>query len=336
MRRFLQSWTVVELAAIAAGTVFITGGCGLGPKPARTVPGPGIVLAWIPPGSGQIGSTPAERAWAEGPEGMAPAQWFHDEGLQPQTVVFKKGFWLGRTELTLGQWRYFVEATEYRTEAEVQGAAYCFNPAAKQMDIVPGKHWRDTNFPFPMREDHPVSFITWNDAAAFCAWLTERERAAGRLPRGYVYRLPTEAEWEYACRGGAARTAFWWGDSLADGQGRMNAASLDANEWAYWEKACPWSDGYLFIAPVDSFGERGRNGFGLADMLGNVWEWCMDGYDPAAAHPTAFTNNPAKRVLRGGAFDDRPGYLRCAVRAAPKPDEPNCARGFRLCLGPAL
>ncbi len=336
MRSFLRNWPVINLAAIEAVAMFIMSGCNSGPKPAHLVPGLDVSLEWIPPGTCLIGSTPEERAWAEGPEGMAPAKWFSDEGLQPRRVDFKKGFWMGRTELTIGQWRPFVEATGYRTEAEVQGAAYGFDPAAKRMDILPGKSWHDTNFPFPIRDDHPVSFVTWNDAVAFCTWLTGREQSAGRLPRGYVYRLPTEAEWEYACRGGAERAAFWWGDSLLDGQDRMNAASLDANEWAHWEKACPWSDGYLFISPVDTFGERGRNGFGLADMLGNVWEWCLDGYDPAAAHPTVFTNNPAKRVLRGGAFDDRPGFMRCAVRAAPKPDEPNCARGIRLCLGPAL
>lgn len=336
MKRFWQNWPVGRFAVISAGVLFLLNGCGRVPQSTWTVPGLDVVLEWIPSGSFWMGSTPEEREWAEGSEGMAPAGWFSDEGLQPRKVFFAKGFWMSRTEVTRAQWCFFIEATDYRTEAEEQGAAYGFDPLAKRMDVLPGLSWRDTNFPFPMRDDHPITFVTWNDAVAFCSWLTAREREADRLPRGYVYRLPTEAEWEYACRGGAERAAFWWGDVLADGKGRMNAASLDANEWAYWKMACPWSDGYLFISPVDAYGERGRNGFGLADMLGNVWEWCLDGYDPAESHPTVFTNNPAKRVLRGGAFDDRPGYMRCAVRAAPRPDEPNCARGIRLCLGPEL
>jgi len=264
---------------------------------------------------------------------MAPRNWFVDEGLQPRPVVFKRGFWMGRTEVTRGQWRQFVEATGYVSEAERKGEAWGYDAASGRMANLPGLNWRETGFPFPVRDDHPVSFVTWNDAAAFCRWLTEREAAAGRLPSGYAYRLPGEAEWEYACRGGRTRTAFWWGDSLQDGHGRMNAASQDADEKGGWDMACPWPDGFKFIAPVDTYGERGRNGFGLADMLGNVWEWCADGYDPDGAHAMIWTNRTPRRILKGGAFDDRPGYLRCAVRSAPKPDDANLARGFRVCLG---
>jgi sulfatase modifying factor 1 len=312
-------------------------GCGNTGLPSQgrvwTIPDLGITLNWIPAGRFWMGSTPEERAWAEGPEGMAPRQFFEDEGMQPRRVIFKRGYWMGRTEVTVAQWRQFVEAAGYETEAEKKGEAWCYDAAAKKMGYVAGRNWRDTGFPFPLRDDHPVSFVTWNDASAFCAWLTARETAAGRLPAEYAYRLPGEAEWEYASRGSRKRTVFWWGDSLREGEGRMNAASRDTDGDGPWEFPCPWNDGYKFISPVDAYGERGRNGFGLADMLGNVWEWCLDGYDPAGAHSEVWTDRTNRRLLRGGAFDDRPGYLRCAVRAAPRPDDPNFARGFRLCLG---
>jgi formylglycine-generating enzyme required for sulfatase activity len=103
---------------------------------------------------------------------------------------------------------------------------------------------------------------------ASCEWLNEREAKAGRLPTGYKVRLPAEAEWEYACRAGT-RTKFWWGETKEGGARRLN-----------WSGS---SDGFEFVSPVDHYGERGRNQFGLADMLGNVCEWCLDGYDEAGA-----------------------------------------------------
>lgn len=329
-------WTLFEAAGGLLGLCLL-GGCHAGDRPGKggpwAVPELGMVMNWVPAGRGWIGSTPEERAWAEGPEGMAPRSFFGDEGLNPRQVIFKKGFWLGRTEVTVGQWRWFVEETGYRTEAEKRGESWCYDAATRRFGYMKGLDWQNAGFPFPLRENHPVTHVTWNDAALFCVWLTAREQVAGRLPRGYEYRLPGEAEWEYACRGHGDRTFFWWGSEWTDGQGRMNGAGQDADESGTWDLAYPWEDGYKFIAPVDSFGLRGRNTLGLADMLGNVWEWCLDGYDPQGGHAGHWTGRVNRRVLKGGAFDDRPGYLRCAVRAAPSPDDPNFARGFRVCLG---
>ena len=161
--------------------------------------------------------------------------------------------------------------------------------------------------------------MSWNDAKAFCEWLTERERKAGRLPAGFVVRLPTEAEWEYACRGGKESTKFWWGDSKEDGKGRLNWIGKD--------------DGFEFVSPVDSFGARGRNGLGLADMLGNVFEWCLDEYDTAQAHGECYKGNPGKRAMRGAAFGHELGIVRCAVRSAQEPNGSRDYLGFRVAVG---
>ncbi len=160
--------------------------------------------------------------------------------------------------------------------------------------------------------------VNWNDAVAFCDWLTDRERKAGRLAAGQVVRLPTEAEWEYACRAGT-QTKFWWGESKEDGDGRLN--------WGGKE------DGFEFVAPVDAFGGRGRNKFGLADMLGNVHEWCLDEFDAKQPHEECYNGNPGARVLRGGSCYFYPSNVRCASRGSPTPSNSNSDFGFRVVAG---
>ena len=156
--------------------------------------------------------------------------------------------------------------------------------------------------------------VSWNDDRAFCQWLTKREREAGRLPEGLEYRLPTEAEWEYACRGGRPRAIFWWGDELEEGEGRLNISACDflpgrKKTWPLGK--APWSDGYAFVSPVDHYGERGRNGFGLADMCGGVWEFVLDHFDPEGAHEEAyFADTDPHPVCRGGNYFDVPGNAR--------------------------
>lgn len=114
-------------------------------------------------------------------------------------------------------------------------------------------------------------------------WLTERERNAGRLPDGLEYRLPTDAKWEYGCRGGSKESdCFWWGDELEDGEGRINISEIDflpRREKPWPLRKDPWSDGFPFVSPVDQYGEKSRNGFGLADMCGGVWELVIDHFD---------------------------------------------------------
>lgn len=295
-------------------------------------------LCGIPPGQFLMGSTREERAWAAGPEGQGAAGRFEDEGEAPRLTRLPAGFWMGRTPVTVGQWRRFVAATAYRTDAERAGQAYCFDWEANRWGWVRAAQWRDPCFGFPVQDQHPVTCISWNDVAVFCQWLTEHARSGGVLSTGMVCRPATEAEWEYACRGGREGTRFWWGDAVAEGRGRLNAASNDKlghkQPKATWEARFPWSDGYAWVSPVDGFGARGRNGFGLADMLGNVWEWCLDGYDPKGAHAECWVEDTARRVLRGGSFCYPPGRVRCADRSGYPPNFADASRGCRVVLGP--
>jgi formylglycine-generating enzyme required for sulfatase activity len=246
----------------------------------------------------------------------------------------KDGFWMGRTEVTVGQFRRFVDDTGYQTDAEKEGEAYAFDWDNNKWAKLKGVNWRDPQYGFAVQDNHPVACVSWNDATAFCAWLTKKEQAGGRLSEGEVYRLPSEAEWEYACRGGRQNTKFWWGDSVADGEGRLNAASDDKLGHKLpnntWNQRFPWSDGFAWVSPVDQFGTKGRNGFGLADMLGNVWEWCLDGYDKAGAHEDVYATDTARRVLRGGSINDEPGLVRCALRDWDRPSRANASLGFRV------
>ena len=272
-------------------------------------------LMGIPPGEFMMGSTKEEQAWAVA-NGVSKVT-VKFEGESPRKAAIKQGFWMGRTEVTAGQWKQFVKETGYLSEGEKKGESYV-KEADKPYAPKKGVNWRNPDFGFEMRDDHPVSCISWNDAMAFCAWLTEHARKAGRLPSGCKVRLPTEAEWEYACRAGT-QTKFWWGDSKEDGKGRLN---WKGNE-----------DGFEFVAPVDSFAGRGRNRFGLADMLGNVWEWCLDEFDATQAHENLWRGNPGGRVVRGAEFKYDPFYSRCALRVVRDHSLSDSTIGFRVVVG---
>lgn len=316
--------------------------------------GSGISLevVYIPPGEFLMGSTAAEKAWATGIEGGAQAGTDREsyEGESPRPMRVPHGFWMGRTEVTVGQFRRFVEESKYVSDAEKPGGkTQCFDPEWDGYHLttsvvhpwkpMPGKSWRDPNFPFPLKDDYPVVCVSWNDGRAFCKWLTEQERKAGRLPAGLEYRLPTETEWEYACRGGSQESHyFWWGNELSDGEGRFNISAIDflpgrTRTWPLGK--APWSDGYAFVSPVDYLGEKGRNGFGLADMCGGVWEVILDDFDPKGGHQELHivAENPHP-VCRGGNYFDVPGNARCAVRLGlQSPSYSDSRDGFRVCLG---
>ncbi|MFV1967083.1 MAG: formylglycine-generating enzyme family protein [Pirellulaceae bacterium] len=314
-----------------------------------------LELVYIPPGEFMMGSTPAEKRWATSRQwGAQPGTTRESFEGAPRLMRVKEGFWMGRTEVTVGQFRRFIDATRFITDAEKpNGKTQCFNrnwvpveggwePPYPWMPMD-DKSWRDPNHGIRQKDHHPVVCVSYNDMKAFCKWLTKVERANGGLPNGTEYRLPSEAEWAYACRGGRRDSShFWWGNDLKDGKGRLNISGLDflPGEARSWPRAkVPWSDGFAMVSPVDAYGGRGRNGFGLADMCGGVWEFVLDHFDAKGGHENVFFEDAKLRsvsrpVCRGGNFFDVPGNARCAVRLGIRSVTYSDSRdGFRICLG---
>ena len=180
----------------------------------------------------------------------------------------------------------------------------------------------------------PVEKVTWYDAVAYCVALTARERSAGRLPAGYGYRLPTESEWEYACRAGTT-TAFHYGAALRSGM-----ANFDGR---YEYPPCGGTTYYCYnpsgtyLGRTTSVGSYAPNAWGLYDMHGNVWEWCQDWY---GTYPGGSVSDPqgaptgSYRVLRGGLWYGYAGDCRSAIRYSNYPTGRGYIIGFRVALAP--
>jgi formylglycine-generating enzyme required for sulfatase activity/predicted Ser/Thr protein kinase len=188
----------------------------------------------------------------------------------------------------------------------------------------PSGHLGNPNF--------PVEKVTWNDATNYCGVLTRRERAAGRLPVGWLYRLPTEAEWEYAGRAGTT-TAFYFGNKIKGGMANFKSPyEYDASIGVITNSSLVWRGGTT--TPV---GNYPANPWGLYDMCGNVWEWCQDWYS-RGGYPTGSVTNPvgpvrgSRRVRRGGAYDAVGGRVRSAARLNNIPTFFHRALGFRPVL----
>ena len=220
----------------------------------------------------------------------------------PHPVTVERKFALGRFEITRAEYAEFERATRRDAAAD----CYIFDGAAG----VPASEawWRRPGFVQTPRD--PLVCISWDDAQAYLVWLSERA--------GVTYRLPTEAEWEYAARAGMAETRYW-GDAPIQACAYANVndqLSQRFNAGFTWA-AFPCADGFAQTAPVGTFR---ANPFGLFDMLGNVWEWVEDcwheTYDGAPAEARAWTEGGVctTRVLRGGAWDVPPSAVSTAVR----------------------
>ena len=314
-----------------------------------------LELVYIPPGKFMMGSTAEEKMWATGIEGGAQPGTVREEYEgEPRQMEVSKAFWMGRTEVTRGQFQQFVEETGYTTDAEKPGGMtqvfnhqwnryYRDGTIVHPWKSVGDKSWRDPGFGIPLQDNFPVVCVSYQDMKAFCRWLTKRERKAGRLTEELEIRLPTEAEWAYACRGGSQESHyFWWGNDLMEGQGRLNISAVDflPGRNTIWPLAnAPWSDGFAFLSPVDHYGKKGRNGFGLADMCGGVWEFVLDEFDPLGGHEDLYYKDKeelsvSRPVCRGGNYFDVPGNARCAVRLGIASVTYSDSRdGFRICLG---
>jgi formylglycine-generating enzyme required for sulfatase activity len=241
---------------------------------------------------------------------------------EPQRRVrLSHDFYLGQYEVTRGQFRQFVTATGYKTDAErgIRGG-YGFDPQTKQLSGPDKKcSWQFTGF--PQTNEHPVVNVSWNDASAFCGWLASREQAR--------YQLPTEAQWEYACRAGTV-SAYANGDDREKVVEVGNIVDALAKEVFPDRIAISARDGHVFTAPVGSFRP---NAFGLYDMHGNVWEWCADWFGVPTAELQVDPPGPASganRVVRGGDWYHDWSFARSAQRFPIHPGLCRRHAGFRV------
>lgn len=239
---------------------------------------------------------------------------YDDEG--PVHEVEVAAFALGRYEVTVGEFRRFVDTTGYLTEAETAGGCHYWD--GKQWQLNKDKLWRSPGF--RQGDDQPVACVSWNDAVAYVEWLSKET--------GKGYRLPTEAEWEYAARAGT-QTARFWGDDPGEACRYANVADRT------WKDTYPalvihdCTDGYVHTAPVGRFQP---NGFGLYDMLGNAWEWSCSAFDEQYAGGEgrcAERGDGGPRVHRGGSWNYGPRDVRSAGRNKGRPADRMNFLGFR-------
>ncbi len=273
----------------------------------------GMKLNLIPPGKFLMGSPKDEQGRED------------NEGPQHE-VEITRPIYMGIYPVTRGQFAEFAKDAGYKTEAETdgKGGGAGFNEANHHFEKKPAYSWRNPGF--AQTDQYPVVNVTWNDAVKFCEWLSRKE--------GKTYELPTEAEWEYACRAGTT-TRFWCGD--ADASLKGNANVYDASAKAAWgpSVSVPWDDGYPFTSPVGTFA---ANPWGLYDMGGNVWQWCADVYAPYREGPIKDPigkDSGNRRILRGGSYNDGPRICRAAFRSPNDPGLINLDNGFRVVLRPS-
>lgn len=294
----------------------------------------GMWFVRLPAGEFLMGSDETPEALAAAYPALPKERFAEPRDEKPvHRVRITRAFWMGRHEVTVGQFRRFVEASGYVPESVADGTGgYGWRPgydpaATPRGDAFEGRDprysWRDPGF--AQGDDHPVVNVTWNDAQALADWLGRTE--------GRRYRLPTEAEWEYACRAGT-RTRYSGGDDPRSllRTGNVFDASA-ARHWPRWQPmALDGDDGFAFTAPVGSFAP---NAWGLHDMHGNVWEWVADwhGDEYYAASPVDDPQGPAEgtvRVRRGGSWHTWPFYARASYRNWNAPATRYTLVGIRL------
>ena len=291
-RGILRIGVAAAMAAVAAAAGVLSMRTG---TPSRVIAPEGMVL--VPGGQTRIGA---------------------EDGPPEERPVFTarvRPFLMDVHPVTVARFRRFVEATGYVTDAERFGSAGVFDMALLRWRLVDGATWRRPLGPQAPAapEDHPVTQVSWNDAAAYARW-------AGK-------RLPTEVEWEHAARGARDdRRPYAWGSSLTE-QGAHRA-----NTWqGKFPEQNTGEDGYLYTSPVGSFG---ATPLGLMDMGGNVWEWTADWFRPYAARDQPFTPDAGSaKAQRGGSFLCHLSYChgyRVSARSHSTPETALFHLGFRL------
>jgi formylglycine-generating enzyme required for sulfatase activity len=292
------------------------------PEPAFTN-SVGMHLLLLPAGEFDMGSTDSAEQLAEAAGG--PADRFRDE-LPRHHVHIARSFYMSMHEVTVGQFRAFVRATGYKTDAERNGqGAFGIDAAEHKTKQSTQFNWQNPGW--RQTDDHPVVNVSWNDAVAYCRWLSSRE--------GRRYRLPTEAEWEYACRADT-ETRYYTGDDDADLSvaAHFGSESFRRAVWPDGDKVLPAEHRATqpFTIPV---GQLEANGFSLYDMHGNVFEWCGDHFarDYYGQSPLVDPTGPATgttRVIRGGSFYNLPLYCRSSYRNGFAPETAVPYLGFRV------
>lgn len=274
--------------------------------------GQGPTMVVLPVGSFRMGSPESE-----------PGHRSYEGPVHP--VTFSSGFALSRSEITVSQFRAFVEDTGYTTDAEREGSSMVYSEDSGRMERRRGIHWVHDFHGERADPRNPVIHVSWNDAKAYADWLAEQT--------GQSYRLPTEAEWEYAARGGTT-TPYWWGSGSPDevvenltGEDDRSEAGRSWNR--YFED---YEDGFWGPAPVERFEP---NPFGLYDIGGNVAEWVEDcWHDSYARAPTdgsAWVNPGCeRRVVRGASWGSPPERSRSAYRVSGSPNTHTVQVGFRV------
>jgi formylglycine-generating enzyme required for sulfatase activity len=284
-----------------------------GNPPSVAVPSPAMAL--IPAGSFTMGSPVIELD--------------RDPFGETRHRVNMSAFYIASKELSVGEFRRFVEDTGHVTTAEADGGAQAYDEAKSEWVFRAGANWRNPGF--RQGDEHPVVCVSWFDAVKYCNWLSVKEglKPAYTITGQTVnwdrsangYRLPTDAEWEYACRAGTS-TPLFTGESISTSQANYNG-SIAHN----------YGNIGLFRKATVSTGSFPANAWGLYDMHGNVWEWCWDYYSNPNTTPLSDPTGPASgthRINRGGSWSSSGKLLRSAVRASDFPETAGSNLGFRL------
>jgi formylglycine-generating enzyme required for sulfatase activity len=292
------------------------------PPPSPTMVKPEMVS--LKGGRFTMGQSEKEKEWLIEQVGEEKYKKFYSDERSHQVTV--KRFRLAKREVSVTQWSQFVESTGYQSDAEKRGSCRAWES---------GDGWGDREWAWwgrPNRyqeneDQHPVSCISWNDAMAYIDWLNRE------LDPRKGYRLPTEAEWEYAARGGTT-TIRYWGDDLENREGCRYAqvAGEDKLEGgAQFSTRFSCKDGNAYVGKR---GEKLANDYGLYDILGNVWEWSSSEYsskyDGSELKPSTVGRESGRRVVRGGSWSYSPWFVRAASRSDRSPAFRNYGLGFRL------
>jgi formylglycine-generating enzyme required for sulfatase activity len=271
----------------------------------------GTLFVLIPPGTLWMGSTEAEEG--------------HKADEKLHSVTLSQPFYMSKYETTVGLFRRFAEETGYKTTAEEKAVG--FVRTEKGFEVRPDVSWRSPGY--DQTDDHPAVLVSWNDAQRFLEWLNKG--------KGTLFRLPTEAQWEHACRAKTQRP-FFWGNLPEHASSYANVLDQTAGMFFRDMRSATSDDRYIHAAPMRGAVE---NNFALYHILGNALEWCSDWYG-SATYKVEGQIDPigppqgTHRVLRGGSWARPIDEARCASRHYADPDYRSNDTGFRaIAIAPA-